>query len=84
MQVKLKQTEYSGMSVQWSFFFFCVRAVRADGHLHGDHFVAAARHALPRRLSAGIVGLAPGRRRVLPLIHQRPEHGSCNGTPRFN
>lgn len=31
MQVKLKQTEYSGMSVQWSFFF--VRAVRMDTYM---------------------------------------------------
>jgi hypothetical protein len=65
------------MSVQWSFLS------ELCGHLHGDHFVVAACHSFPRRVSAGIVGLSPGRRRVLPLIHQRPEHRTCNKTPRF-
>jgi hypothetical protein len=50
-------------------------------HLHGDHFVIGARHSLPWRIAAGVVGLSPGRRRVLPLNHQRPEHGGCRQTP---
>lgn len=33
MQVKLKQTEYSGMSVQWSFFFVSELCARTDTYM---------------------------------------------------